>query len=291
MRVIVTGATGFLGQNIVNIIKEKYDCFSLGFNNASKKDVYKVDLTNKKEVFSILNKINPDVIIHTVALTDVDKRQNDPFNAYQLNVQTTKNIVDWVQYKDNDIQLIYISTDQVYNNECASSEIDDVSPINVYGMTKLWGEEKALLLKKSTVLRVNFVGFGENGLIGWLIRMNNKKSKVKLFNDVTFNPIYIPNLVNIIISIVEEKKYGIFNVGSAGGCMTKAEYATKIIDRFSLCGIRASVGRMANTSFITAPRPLNMCLDVNKIENSLNIKLPSLEESINLICIDYLKNI
>ena len=173
MKIIVTGATGFLGQEIVKSVNN--NCISFGFNNVCKNNGYQVDLIDRKKTFDILDRLNPDAIVHTAALTDVNKCQNNPYYAYQLNVKATKNIIEWAQSRKSGLRFIYISTDQVYNNNGASSEKHDVLPMNVYGMTKLWGEEKALLLKNSIVLRVNFVGFG-GGLLDWVIRMNYQKN-------------------------------------------------------------------------------------------------------------------
>ena len=244
-KVIITGATGFLGRELIKKVKNIYDCTSLGFNNVTNSSEYKIDLTNRKNTFNLFDRINPDVVVHTAALTDVDKCQNDPFYAYQLNVKVTKNIVEWAQNKKNNLRFIYISTDQVYNNNGPSSEDNEVSPVNIYGMTKLWGEEKALLLNNSVILRVNFVGLS-GGLVDWLIKMNNQEKKITLFEDVIFNPIYIPDLVNIIIRFIDERYYGVFNVGSSGKSMTKAEYAKKVINKLHLKMVKVAIGRMKN---------------------------------------------
>jgi len=288
MKVVITGATGFLGRKLVESIKKKYHCIPLGFNSALKSGGYRVDLTNEKDTFNIFNKINPDVVIHAAALTDVDKCQKDPFYAYQLNVKATKNIVKWAQNKENNLRFIYISTDQVYNNKGASSENDEVSPVNVYSMTKLWGEEKALLLNNSVVLRVNFVGL-DGGLVDWLIKMNNQKKKITLFDDVIFNPIYIPNLVSIIIRLVDEEYFGIFNIGSSGESMTKAEYSKVIIKKLQLKALEIVTGKMKDVKSIFAPRSTDMSMDVSRIESSLGMQLPNLDESVDKMAVDYIK--
>jgi len=288
MKVVVTGATGFLGQKLVKLVEKTHNCISLGFNNALGNNKYRVDLINKKETFDLLNILNPDVVIHTAALADVDKCQKDPFYAYQLNVKATKNIVEWANNNNNNLRFIYISTDQVYNNKGPSREDGDVSPINVYGMTKLWGEEKALLLNNIVVLRVNFVGLG-GGLVDWLIEMSNKKNKITLFEDVIFNPIYMPDLVNIIARLVDERYFGVFNIGSSGESMTKAEYAKKIIVKLHLEMAEVITGKIKDLKHILAPRSTDMSINVSKIENSLGIQLPSLEEGIESISIDYIQ--
>ena len=119
--------------------------------------------------------------------------------------------------------------------------------------------------------------------------MNNQEKKITLFEDVIFNPIYIPDLVNIIIRFIDERYYGVFNVGSSGKSMTKAEYAKKVINKLHLKMVKVAIGRMKNVKSMIAPRPTDMSMSVNKIENNLGMQLPNLEESIEQIGIDYVQ--
>jgi dTDP-4-dehydrorhamnose reductase len=117
--------------------------------------------------------------------------------------------------------------------------------------------------------------------------MNYQKNKVVLFDDIVFNPIYMPDLVDIIVGVIGGKHHGIFNIGSSGSCMTKAEYIIKIINKLHLKSIKTVFGKMSESEFITAPRPLDMCMSINKAQENLGVKLLSLEESIDQISVDY----
>jgi dTDP-4-dehydrorhamnose reductase len=286
MKVIITGGTGFLGNELYLYLSRYFTCYKFGYRNVNKTTDYKVDLTNKEDVFSALNKIHPDVIIHAAALTNVDYCQHHPVDAYLLNAQSTRNLVDWVKSCNKKTRFIYISTDQVYSGESPDNYENSASPINIYGITKLHGEDLALSLENSIALRTNFVSI-KGGMIRWLLSMQNKD--LTLFNDVFFNPLHISCLIKIIKTFATTNHIGIFNVGSSGSAMSKAEFLSAIINRLSLDFGEIKVDGIINVPNTLAPRPLNMSMSIDKIERVLNFKVYSMNDLINLISDEYHK--
>jgi dTDP-4-dehydrorhamnose reductase len=288
MVIVVTGATGFLGSHIVERINSstKYKCFSLGFNNIPKINGFQLNLTDKKKVFELFNKINPDLIIHTAALTDVDHCEKNLLNAYNLNVQATKNLAEWTSSQHKNIRFVYISTDQVYNNFQSSASEKDINPVNFYGMSKLWAEDIVSSLENYLILRTNFFSF-EGGLIKWLLDANSLGQEITLFDNIWFNPIYIPDFIDTLMKLFKCNNNGVFNIGVRGEGITKADFLEMIIMKFRLNNIRAIRSNYNKTMLLIAERPSNMTMSTKKFEDSFAFNLPSIDESVNRMLTDY----
>ena len=152
MRVLITGATGMLGARLAPYLASQgCKIFSHGM---SKKADYNTDLCDVDQTASMLDELSPDVIIHLVCLSNVDKCEDDQDLAYRLNVLTTDNIVKWAE--KHEARLVYISTDQVYDGEGLHKE-EQVTIRNTYALSKYCGECIARSAN-SIILRVNFFG-------------------------------------------------------------------------------------------------------------------------------------
>jgi len=147
MKIFVTGGSGLLGSKITEIALERgYDVYS-GYCRHKPEfgKAVKLDLTDANSIVRAINDVEPDVIIHTAALTDVDRCEVDKDLAYKINVEGTKIIVETAR-KLNSF-LIYISSDYVFNGSKGMyKEDDETNPANYYGYTKLSGEILSRLL-------------------------------------------------------------------------------------------------------------------------------------------------
>lgn len=288
MVILITGATGFLGRHIAERVNSfsEYICYSLGFNNIPEINGYQIDLTDKKKVNEIFDKVRPDLIIHSAALTDVDHCETDLLNAYNLNVQATKNLAEWTLSQNKDIRFVYISTDQVYNNFQSSASEKDINPVNFYGMSKLWAEDIVSTLENYLILRTNFFSF-EGGIVKWLMDANSKSQKITLFDNIWFNPIYIPDFIDTLMSTLKSSNNGIFNIGVRGNGISKADFLEMIIIKFRLNNIIVNRSNYNKTKLLIAKRPSNMTMSISKFENSFAYNLPSIEESVDRMLNDY----
>ena len=142
-KILLTGATGTMGRHLASVFQKVADCYCLGHTGDMACDsFFRVKKKKKKETENLLIDIHPDIIVHTAALTDVDLCERSREKAYLVNVETTRNLVDWIRSSPDSARLVYISTDQVYGGP---GEHDESRPFprNVYGMTKLWAEDLA----------------------------------------------------------------------------------------------------------------------------------------------------
>ncbi|KAK3328421.1 hypothetical protein B0T19DRAFT_442322 [Cercophora scortea] len=154
--VIVTGATGFLGRQVVKEFNRRgWNVKGTGFTRADGVSILKVDLANASEVEKVLDEHNPQVVVHCAANRFPDKVDADPEGTKKLNVDATRSLAKLCASRG--ILLVYISTDYVFPGRLgdAPHETDAATgPTNLYGLTKLEGERAVLDESSGVVLRV-----------------------------------------------------------------------------------------------------------------------------------------
>ena len=289
-KILITGGTGVLGTALVEELCCFYDCIPLG-KNSTPKNGGRADLPDKNECNHILNQFYPDIIIHAAALTDVDECEKKPNNAFHLNVQSTRYIVDWVLKQNKNIRLIYISTDSVYDGCESGCNENQTLPGNVYSLTKLWAEDIVSKVDDSLILRTNFyTAHGERGIVDWLTKSIDQNSTLTLFTDIKFNPLYLKHLTDGVIRCLSTNSRGVFNLGASGGGISKAEFIKLVIRYFSLNDVKYSYGKSFDTNFMIAKRPHNMIMSIVNFEKEFGFSPPSVMDGINAMYKDCERN-
>ncbi len=287
LKLLITGGTGVLGSELISELNCLYNCIPLAKNSTPNNGI-KVDLTNKNESNDALNKACPDIIIHAAALTNVDGCEKNLKSAFQLNVQATKYIVDWILEQNKSIKLVYISTDSVYDNCKDGCGEEEVSPSNIYSMTKLWAEDLVSKVDGSLILRTNFyTAHGKRGIVDWITRSIDQNITLTLFTDIRFNPLYLNHLAKIISKCLPVNIEGVFNLGAGGKGVSKSEFVKLVIRYFSLNGVKHIDGQSSDANFMLAERSNNMIMSVDKFEKEFRINLPSVEEGVAKMYEDY----
>tara|TARA_B100000989_G_scaffold112589_1_gene82655 strand:+ start:5678 stop:6538 length:861 start_codon:yes stop_codon:yes gene_type:complete len=282
MRFLIFGGNGFLGNHLYHFIKKK---FHVKIVTRRKGNGIYLKYYNLKNLKNIICKETPDIIINSVALTNVDKCEVKKKLAYDTNVKITKlisNAITSLVYKKP--FLIHISSDQVYSGLGPHSE-KKPKPINYYSKTKLLSE-KFINLKEGCVLRTNFLGYSRNhgGLNHWIINTVKRNSKIYGFKNIYFSPLSLNTLSRIIIMISKKKIGGVYNLGSVGG-VSKGNYIKKFLNikfknyrHFKMINYH----KKSNKKLI-ALRPLDMRLNCKKIMAKYKIKLPKTTFEVNKI--------
>jgi dTDP-4-dehydrorhamnose reductase len=186
--------------------------------------------------------------------------------------------------------LVHISTDQVYDGPGPHAE-DEVHPINVYGLSKYTGE---LLAERvgATVLRSNFYGRsrceGRVSFSDWVVRSLREKTPITVFDDVMFSAVHIDTLCDFIARSIERRPAGIFNAGCRDG-ISKAGFALALAHALGLPTDNVKVGTSADV-FLKARRPLDMTLQVARLEAALNLQCPNMLNEIEHTWKEYLND-
>jgi len=283
--ILVLGATGLLGSALVPLLKAA--ARPVATHGRSTLADFQADLTDPLATGKLLDTVAPDLIINLVGLTNVDSCEQHPDQAYQLNVKTVENVAEWLRQKRSSCHLLQISTDQVYDSSGPHAE-SAVRLTNYYAFSKYAGELAAAAVQ-GTILRTNFFGrsqcAGRSSFTDWLYSALTRGESIRVFHDVWFSPLSLATLCKVIGVLAEQKPVGVFNLGAQGG-MSKAAFAFAFADALGLpaaCLQQASV----ETAALAAYRPRDMRMLGSKLERTLGIRLPTLEDEIILAAKDY----
>ena len=257
MRVLVTGYTGQLGNDVVRE-GNKRGISMLGIGRED------LDITVEAEVYQYVKKVNPDVIIHCAAYTAVDKAEDDKEKCWNINVLGTKFIA--TAAKKVNAKFMYISTDYVFNGkgEDPFNEVDKPEPVGYYGLTKYEGEKIVRdLLDEHFIVRISWV-FGINGhnFIKTMLRLSESRSELNVVGDQYGSPTYTFDLARLLIDMIQTEKYGIYHASNEGFC-TWAEFATEI---FLQANRKVTVNSISTEEYPTrAVRPKNSRMSKQKL--------------------------
>jgi dTDP-4-dehydrorhamnose reductase len=284
MRVLVTGAKGQLGSDVVNELNSrKYETIGV--------DIEEMDITDPESVNKIVVKANPDVVIHCAAWTAVDAAEDrDNISIVRsVNVKGTKNIANVC--KKLDCKMIYISTDYVFSGRGTDPwkpDCRNYAPLNVYGQTKLEGElAVADALDKYFIVRIAWV-FGVNGsnFIKTMLNIGKKYDTVRVVNDQIGTPTYTYDLARLIADMAESENYGYYHATNEGGYISWYDFACEI---FKQAGYNTNVVPVTTEEYgiSKAKRPFNSRLDKSKLLENGFEPLPTWQNALKR----YLKEI
>lgn len=259
MNVLVTGAAGQLGMDVVSIFREAGHSVIACDRNT-------LDITDQASCLRIINEYKPEVVIHCAAYTAVDKAEHDVDEAYRINAAGTRNMV--VASERFKAKFCYISTDYVFDgfSERAYHEYDNTNPLTIYGKSKRAGENLVQSLSSSYfVVRTSWVyGIHGNNFVKTMLRLGTDMSELKVVNDQKGSPTYTFDLAKFLLELVQTEKYGVYHASNTGTC-TWYEFANSIFtEAESLSGTKYPVKVYPCTTEefpLPAPRPKNSVMD------------------------------
>lgn len=225
MKIIVTGAAGQLGSDIIARLNV------LGIE-AIAADINEFDITDFNAVSAFFKKANPDAVIHCAAYTAVDKAETDREACSSVNVIGTRNIA--IASEECKAKCLFISTDYVFGGEGDKPfEVnDEKNPLNHYGATKLEGEKEVLSrCTRSFIVRTSWV-FGLNGrnFVRSMLWLGSRKSDINVVCDQTGSPTFTQDLAVLVCEMIQTEKYGIYHATNEGFC-TWAQFAEEIMKK------------------------------------------------------------
>ncbi|KUO72638.1 MAG: hypothetical protein APF77_07300 [Clostridia bacterium BRH_c25] len=214
MKVVVTGASGLFGADILKVFSKENTVMGL----MGRKDL---DLVNTKEVISYFDAAAPKLIIHSAGFRLVDDAERNPDMTYRINILGTKNIA--LAAAKLDIPMVYISSDSVFDGETAIpyNEFSRTNPVNVYGYSKLMGEEQVKTATiKFFIVRVPLL-FGALGRkdSNYIYIMKNKMlagEKLEYTTDQLCSPTYTKDAAAAIEKMVKTDYYGTYHICNEG---------------------------------------------------------------------------
>ena len=276
MRVLVTGAGGLLGSIVVSLASGKYDVYAAFNQHPPPKGIpVKLDLLEKEETAALVAKTRPDAVVHTAALTDVDKCERERDLAEKVNHEATRTLSE--SAKKAGAYFLYVSTDYVFDGRRGMyREEDQTNPISVYGLSKLHGEESVQASgAESCIARGSVVygarpGAGKVNFALWLVERLRNGESVKVLEDQYVSPTLNSRFAEMILEALERRTNGIFHMAGASR-VSRYDFAVALADTFGLDASLVEPVTMDEMKWV-AKRPRDSSLDVSKATSLISKK-------------------
>lgn len=255
MKVLVFGAKGVLGSELVEVFQEKHDTIGL--------DREDVDITNYDSVEQIVSKIGPQIVINSAVYGEIDSCENNPNIAYSVNVTGAANIAK--ACKLIDASVVQISSDYVFEGQASHpyKESDETNPVNVYGKTKVEAEKiiKAITDNYYIVRTAFLFGCLGNNHLRRILRLSKQQEFIEMFDNQICCPSYTKDVAKSIEQLIQNPLLGTYHFVNSG-YTSRYGFAQEVLQ---LAGIEKEI-RAVKTYEINRPalRP-----SFTVLENSL----------------------
>jgi dTDP-4-dehydrorhamnose reductase len=278
--ILVTGGDGQLGVAIGGIVEKL--CYFTDSNI--------LDICDRKQLEQFVKDHPVRYIVNCAAYTNVDRAEGEPENCFMVNSHAMKNI--GMVAKMNDIKVIHISTDYVFdgNNTIPYIESDTPNPQSVYGRSKYEGEQELLHTQADAVIiRTSWLySYSGKNFVQTMLRLGQQQKEVRVVNDQIGTPTYALDLAEAILQIINYPQFctGIYHFANQGQC-SWYDFAKRI---FELISVDCQVVPITTKEYPTpAKRPQYSVLSKDKITQTYGIEIPHWENAL-VRCISAIKN-
>ena len=295
MKVFVTGIAGQLGHDVVKELQKRghqpvgSDIVpEAGSDYPEGLPYIRLDITDPCAVSDAMKRAQPDAVIHCAAWTAVDAAEDEENRGkvYAINADGTRNIA--LACREMDCKLMYISTDYVFNGKGRlpwQPDCEDFSPLNVYGASKLAGEQAVReLVQKHFIVRIAWV-FGLNGhnFIRTMLRVGATHDTVRVVNDQIGTPTYTYDLARLLVDMIETEKYGRYHATNSesepDGYISWYDFCREFYRQYGL-ETKVIPVTTAEYGLSKAARPFNSRLDKTKLTEAGFEPLPAWQDAV-----------
>jgi len=296
MKVFVTGVNGQLGHDVMNELAQRgllgigsdiADQYSGAMDGSAVVTMpyRQLDITDENAVDTLLQELKPDAVIHCAAWTAVDMAEDDDNvgKVRAVNADGTRSLAK--ACKKLDCPMMYISTDYVFDGQGTTPwdpDCKEYKPINVYGQTKLEGEQAVSeLLQKFFVVRIAWV-FGINGknFIKTMINVGKTHDTVRVVNDQIGTPTYTFDLARLLVDMILTDKYGYYHATNEGGYISWYDFACAIYQEAGM-DIKVIPVTTQEYGLSKAARPFNSRLEKKKLVENGFVPLPTWQDALS----------
>ena len=295
MKAFVTGVCGQLGHDCVNElagrgwevlgsdIQEVYSGVADG-TAVTKAPYVRLDITDREAVHRVIREAKPDVILHCAAWTAVDAAEEEENREKVDRINHLGTLYIAEAAKETGAKMIYISTDYVFDGKGERPwEPDDdcFAPLNVYGKSKLAGEQAVRrLLTKYFIVRIAWV-FGLNGknFIRTMIGVGKTHEEVRVVTDQVGTPTYTLDLARLLADMAGTEKYGTYHATNEGGYISWYDFCCEFYRQY---GLKTKVIPVTTAEYglSKAARPENSRLDKTKLKEAGCTPLPDWKDAV-----------
>ena len=295
MKILVIGGGGQLGSKIVEHAQQTHSLYATYMTRRPRlKDarIYQVDKTDKEAIQGLIKSLKPDAVIDTAAIHNVDYCETHTEEAYQVNVEGTRNIAE--ACKNLGTKMVFVSTDYVFDGRKGLySETDPANPVNYYGQSKLEGETavseacenhviartsviyswvSASTLQSSSGKPMNFAM--------WVTMKLGKDEPINIVTDQYSSPTLADSLASTLIEVCEQETTGLYHVAGKTR-LNRYDFTKKFA---KMMGYDQSLVNPIDSSNLKqrAERPMDSSLDVSKIEKALGLAMLNIDEALTI---------
>lgn len=268
IKILITGANGQLGRCLQDVA-EKYPGYDFHFKTSKE-----LDITKKPQISRLFNDEKFDYCINCAAYTAVDKAESDQEIAFLVNAESVKYLAEACRIQNT--ILVHLSTDFVFDGSKTTpyTEEDSPNPINVYGVTKLKGEQYVQeILENYFIIRTSWV-FSEygNNFVKTMLRLSAERDELNVVNDQIGSPTYAGDLAKAILQIISARttRYGLYHYTNEGN-ISWYDFAKTI---FEIKEVKIKVNPISSNDYSTpAKRPAYSTLDKTKTKQMLKLNI------------------
>jgi dTDP-4-dehydrorhamnose reductase len=291
-RVLITGSNGLLGQKVVEILSRSNN-YNLLLTSRQEHSVFqdelltyrRLDASDRPEVRKVLDEFEPEVIINTAAMTNVDQCETDREAAWRANVVSVENLVNSAKLVGS--HLIHISTDYVFDGQNGPYiELDRPNPVSYYGRTKLASEN---IIRTSgipsTIIRTMILyGSGYNVKVNfalWVLKNLIDGKPIRVVDDQIGNPTLADDLAFAIIKVMELERSGLYHI-SGSDLVSRYDFALTLAEVFEfnkklITPVKSSALKQAAT------RPMKSGFITLKAQTDLDVKMSGMRHGLTVV--------
>ena len=282
-KILVIGANGFLGSKILQIRNNMhYKSLNYSFlaadlvnsNIGSGIPFYYIDITDQEDTIKKIQKISPEIIILTAAMTNVDQNEEFMVRASNINTQGLINVLN--ACKKDKSKLVLLSTDFVFDGitkEGNYNEEDSPNPLSHYGKTKYEAELALINSNIDFLICRTAVLYGWNpeklNFITWILNMLEQNKKVSIVTNQINNPTHVRNLAEMILRLIEKEAHGIYHT-AGDKALSRYKMALQCAEIFNF---KKELITPIEELKQKAIRPRNAGLDISKLKKTIGSEL------------------
>ncbi len=285
MRFFITGGSGLAGSKLAEMALARGEQVYSGYahNQPPYGKEVKFDLLDANGIRDIIERMRPDVIVHSAALTDVDRCEREKDLAYRINVEGTRAIAEAARKAGS--YLVYISTDYVFDGQRGLyREEEETNPVSYYGLSKLLGEEFCLdqgCIARTCVIYGSRPASGKVNFALWLLNALKSGKEARVVTDQFITPTLNSNLAAMVLEAADRHLSGIYHLSGATR-VSRYDFACELARAFDLDRRLIIPSQMSDIGWL-ARRPMDSSLDTSKASRTLKNRPLKLYESLQVL--------
>ena len=272
MRILITGANGRLGTNLVQQLHKQHEIIQTGKSE--------LDITDWTATKRYMQRIRPDIVLHPAAWTDVDGCARDPERAVLVNGYGAGHLA--IAAAAYGGAILYISSNEVFDgkNSIPYQEYDSPAPVNPYGYSKWVGEQMVMRHNpRHMIVRTAWLfAHGGKNFVQTILNAAAAGTPLRVVTDEVANPTYMNDLTEAIVSLIQTERYGTYHLVNEGAC-SRYDFARYILDHGGYASTEITAIKQSEWKRPSLP-PLYSPL-INHAGRSLGIILRNWQEAVN----------